>query len=198
MHSTTIKHSDQRLLESIKMGDEQVLNKLYSQIRTPFIRWAIKQFRYDKEQSIELYQKTFTIFYLNVKNGKLEELTSTIQTYMIGIGKRVGLEQIKKEKRRKDNSELDATMGELDYSYLDRVHTSHVQEVIQQLLESLDPNCEQVLRLYYFMKYSMESIASKMNYKNDNVAKKKKYQCLEKLRKKVAESGVSQNELFDR
>ncbi len=195
---SSIQNRDQQLLERVREGDERLLSELYADHRSPFVRWAMKQFRSDEDEATDLYQKAFTIFYLNVKDGKLTDLTSSIRTYIIGIGKRVAYDHIKKEHRRIDNVELEPEIKYLDYQFLDSEHESHIQSVIKDLLENLDGTCRKILKLYYFSKYSMESIANSMNYKNDKVAKKKKYQCLGKLRQMIIDQGISQSGLLDR
>ena len=50
--------------------------------------------------------------------------------------------------------------------------------------------CKEILEMYYEKGYDMESIASRIGYKNADVAKKKKYECLKSLEDRVAMSGL--------
>ena len=45
--------------------------------------------RADQDEAAEVYQKAFTIFYFNIRDGKLTELSASLETYLFGIGKRV-------------------------------------------------------------------------------------------------------------
>ncbi|NJN77223.1 MAG: sigma-70 family RNA polymerase sigma factor [Saprospiraceae bacterium] len=54
-------------------------------------------------------------------------------------------------------------------------------EIIKTLLSQLCEDCQQVLTLFYFYEYSMKEIAEKLNYKNANVSKTKKRECLKQL-----------------
>ena len=54
---------------------------------------------------------------------------------------------------------------------------SRISNKIWRLLEQIDTTCREVLHLYYFQNFSMDSIANHLSYKNAAVAKKKKYSC---------------------
>jgi len=43
--------------------------------------------------------------------------------------------------------------------------------------------CQQILRLFYFMKKSMEEITGIMGYKNADTVKNQKYKCMQRLKK---------------
>ena len=73
------------LLELIKKGDPKTLKKLYDENRKPFIGWANQFYQADEEDAIEIFQKAFTIFYFNVKDAKLVELTSSVKTYLYSM-----------------------------------------------------------------------------------------------------------------
>ena len=54
-----------------------------------------------------------------------------------------------------------------------------------RLLNKLGEPCQQLLTLFYFNNYTMESIAETMGYKNDKVAKSQKVRCLKELKKEA-------------
>jgi hypothetical protein len=51
--------------------------------------------------------------------------------------------------------------------------------------------CKEILEMYYEREYDMESIALKVGYKNANVAKKKKYECLKALEERIKMSPLA-------
>ena len=61
----------------------------------------------------------------------------------------------------------------------------HIKETVKNLLNNQCKDCKKVLELYYFKELNMEQIAEEMGYKNANVAKKKKYECLKKVMQSV-------------
>ncbi|MFT6937978.1 MAG: RNA polymerase sigma factor (sigma-70 family) [Saprospiraceae bacterium] len=54
-------------------------------------------------------------------------------------------------------------------------------EIIKALMSQLCKDCRQVLTLFYFHENSMKEIAEKLKYKNANVSKTKKRECLKQL-----------------
>ncbi len=186
----------QSLLEDIKRGDERSLNNWYKQTRPAFIRWGVKNYDCTEDEVIEVFQKAFTVLYFNVRDGKLTEMSSSLETYLLGIGKRLFLEHFRR--RAKAGVSLDQLpdTAALDTDYIDKESRNHRQQSAAKLLAQLGETCRQILILYYFRKFSMEAIAEEMEYKNDKVAKKKKYECLKRLRDMVDEKGYSMDDFM--
>ncbi len=180
-----ILYADSQLLSLIRQGDERLLNQLYGDFRDRFLRWAMGRYQCVEDDAAEVYQKAFTILYFNIKNEKVTELTSSIETYLYGIGKNVFRERFKDKFNKVDSMDEHFEFKEMDMSIIDKHHQVHQKQTLHSLLIELGDPCKKVLTLYYFKKYSMESIAEAVGYKNDLVAKKKKYQCLKGLRKLV-------------
>jgi RNA polymerase sigma-70 factor (ECF subfamily) len=187
---------EQALLADIRMGNEQVLEALYREFRGPFLRWAMHRHALEEEEICEAYQKAFTAFYFNVKDGKLTELTSSLQTYVFGIGKRVLYEFFKVRGKEWERLENVSQVEQLDLGYLQGEERSHLAAVVDGLLDQIDTTCREVLHLYYFQNFSMDSIANHLSYKNAAVAKKKKYSCLQKLKQLLESKGISQDSLL--
>lgn len=177
--------NQEALLAGIRQGDEKLLHQLYLQYRDKFLRWVMGQYRCNESDASETYQKAFTILYFNIKDGKVAELTSTLETYLYGIGKNVFRERFK-DKHAK-TQDIDERFDLRDNGdNVDEVEAKqHRKTVVQRLLKAIGEPCRSILKLYYFKRFSMESVAENVGYKNEKVAKKKKYQCLQSLRKKV-------------
>ena len=58
-----------------------------------------------------------------------------------------------------------------------------VQHDLQEQIANLGERCFGLLKLYYFEKLSMRSIAEAMGFGSDRSAKTQKYKCLERARK---------------
>lgn len=68
---------------------------------------------------------------------------------------------------------------------MDSEKKAYTQEQISNAIEKLPDDCQQVLKLYYFKEFDMESVAREMDYKNANTAKSKKSLCMKKLIKEL-------------
>lgn len=174
-------------LSRVRTGGDQFLKMLYESKRAGFVAWFQKTYKMERREALDLFQKAFSAFYFNVKDGKITSLKSSMDTYIFGIGKIMIKEAIRKNSKLVDIDELHEV--ELaDYSYLDEENVSHDSRIVRVILDKLEDPCKTLLTLYYFGNYSMEIIAEKMGYKNQGVVKKKKCLCLKSVRSLLLES----------
>ena len=68
------------------------------------------------------------------------------------------------------------------------------QRLVARLMETIGEPCKSILELFYFRGFSMEAIAERLQYKNENVVKTQKLRCLTSLKNMVRER--YQNEDF--
>jgi len=102
-----------------------------------------------------------------------------LNTYISGIAKYTYLDTIRKEKKHSyvDHSDKEDEMVESPEELIlnkDKMH------LLNEILMKLGKNCKEVL-MYWANGYKMKEIATLMDYKSDNMAKKKKYQCFKTL-----------------
>lgn len=199
------KDTDQTLLSKLKEGlqseNQEQIDKIcftiYEKYRTFFFKW-IGQFQgVDEEIASDIYQQTFTVFFLNVRRGKLDVLTCRLSTYLFGIGKRVLFEYRRKNPVGEDLDTLPQDVIRSDFTYVNKLTKEENKERIASLLNNLGPACQQVLTLRYFYNFSMDAIAEDMNYKSPDVAKKTRYECIKKLRKIFVKSGLKQEDFLN-
>jgi len=176
-------------LSKIKNGDEQLLRILYETKRPGFVSWFQKTYTLSKQQSIDLFQKAFSIFYFNVKDGKIVTLKSTIDTYIFGIGKILVKEDFRRESRLTSLDEV-PDIHLADYSMFRDEQKTHEQSLVDKILHALEEPCKSLLTMYYFNNYSLAHIAEILGYKNQGVVKKKKCLCLKSVRSLLIESKV--------
>lgn len=177
----------EKILSAHRKGEEMKLEKCveeaYNSYRSSFLGWAQKIYNLPTYYAAEVYQKTMIIFYSNIKDEKLQTLTSGLRTYIFGIGKRV-ISELRREDSGSDTyDEIPPEVERLDISYLERENKQHQHQIVEAFLAKLNDKCRRILELYYFHNFSMEAIAENFNYNGVDVAKKSKYECLKRLRK---------------
>lgn len=183
-------NKDSSTLDAIKNGDPKILEKLYDENRKPFVIWAIQLYRCAEEDAIEVYQKAYTILYMNVRNGKLVKLTSSIKTYLFSIGKNLFREKFR-DKHSKlvnldDVSNTSAVLNQVDNNILDEYQKNHQKELVRQLLDEVGDPCRRLLQLMFIQGYSADAVVEEMGYSDERVVRKRKSLCLKKLREMVA------------
>lgn len=125
-------------------------------------------------------------FHNSVCEEKLTTLTSDLKTYLFACGKNLLLNLNKKNAKVVhlfDSNVINHSSSEI----LEEESKKYNQELIQNAIVKLPETCQKVLTLYYFNEYDMDSISQELNYKNSNVAKKKKCDCMKKLAEIVKE-----------
>lgn len=186
-----LEKKDNQILEAIKRGDPKVLEKLYDDNRQPFLVWAAQTYQCETEDAVGIYQKAYTILYLNVRNGKLTSLTSTIKTYLFSIGKNLFREKFRDKHNRlvnlDDVSNSSIVENQLDNNIFDAYKDEHQKELVRHLLNEIGNPCKKLLNLMFIQGYSAEAVVHEMGYSDERVVRKRKSLCLKKLREMVAE-----------
>ncbi|WNJ21536.1 sigma-70 family RNA polymerase sigma factor [Pontibacter sp. G13] len=175
------------LIGELKRGDRKPLHQLYLQYRQSFIEWATVRYQCSEADAQDIFQEVMIIFYENVLSGKIVSLRSHIRTYLFGIGKNLISQMYRSNKRSQVLEEeeweaipdMDQWMSDQDLESQDRV------KVLSEAIQNLGATCKELLTLYYYHRFSMESIMNRLDYRNTDVAKSQKARCMKKLREQV-------------
>jgi len=170
---------NQAVIEAIKSGSEKVLLLIYEEYRDDFIKWASYHYNISSEEAKDYFQDVIIAFYHNVKTGSTESIETSLKTYFYSIGKNLILNGI----RHKNYEQKFLSSAEIhDNNTIENQHEhEHLVEIVKRLYKIIGTPCKEILEMYYSKRFDMESIASRMGYKNANVAKKKKYECIKQL-----------------
>nr|WKN37673.1 RNA polymerase sigma factor [Tunicatimonas sp. TK19036] len=182
---------DQILIQRIKSGDEASLVEIYKQHRPAFLQWAQHSYRVDEEKAADAFQDAVVCLYRNIVQGKLETLTSSLKTYLFAIGKNV----IRKKFQQPVALETDELwmVENLHAEPIDQFATNERQQLVARLMETIGEPCKSILEMFYFRGFSMEAIAERLKYKNENVVKTQKLRCLTSLKNMVRERYQSED-----
>ena len=181
--------TDAALFSAIKAGRHELLDELYRQHRDAFLTYAQRQLYATEEDAADCFQDAVIAFYKNIVSERLTELTCGIRTYLFAIGKR--LVYRKNQKRHREvTSDPDAGIGlgndpanELDMSLLNRFEEDHRKAMLAGALSKLGETCQQVLTLFYYHRYPIESIQNTLNLSSPGATRIKKMRCLDQLKK---------------
>ncbi|MCG8326976.1 MAG: sigma-70 family RNA polymerase sigma factor [Chitinophagales bacterium] len=169
---------DDQLLSSLVNGDETSWRKLYDEVRSPFRLFFIRH-GCPPEEAIELFQEAMVIFHRKVTTRKLQApMSSTIQTYIIGIGRVLMMRK---------GANVNQWETEIpDIGIEAEIESQHERKAkvqfIKNLLERLGGPCKRLLELFYLENYVMEAIAETMDLPSAGAARRRKHDCLKKMR----------------
>ncbi|MCK8521357.1 sigma-70 family RNA polymerase sigma factor [Aquimarina sp. D1M17] len=190
------KSKDVILLEELKRGSDDAFKKVYQDNRTKFLSFA-KKYGLESQDILDIYQDSYITLYENIVSGKLIELSSTLSTYLISIGKYKILERLRKNKHKVNDesifnfyNENDASIEAFDLEF-EKLTTK--EELLAMYFDQLGEKCKAILIMFYYKKYSIKEIMSFGNYNSENVVKSQKSRCLKTL-KQLFHSTPKQNE----
>ncbi|MGB3801695.1 MAG: sigma-70 family RNA polymerase sigma factor [Lewinella sp.] len=178
---------DTPLFEAIKRGEHHRIEQLYLQHRDAFVTYAQRQLYATEADAADCFQDAVIAFYKNIVSGRLEELTCSIRTYLFSIGKRLVYRRNQKRQRERptDHEEGINPADELDWSLIDRFEHAHQRDVLQAAIHKIGSPCREILTLYYYHHYPIESITESVGLPSDGATRIKKMRCLKELKKLV-------------
>ena len=178
---------DTALFEAIKKGEYQLIDQLYLQHRDAFVTYAQRQLYATEDDATDCFQDAVIAFYKNIVSGRLLELTCSIRTYLFSIGKRLVYRRNQQRNRERptDHEEGIQPADELDWTLIDRFEQAHRAQMLQDALNRLGSPCREILTLYYYHYYPIESITESLGLPSEGATRIKKMRCLKELKKLV-------------
>lgn len=172
--------------------NKEAISVFFKKNREPFIAYLLKQYSsLRREDAEDLYQESFLVLYQNVVSGKLTELTSSLSTYLfrIGINKtndRFKLNENKQTCSLEEHPEV-ASWGKIGMEFLEDMD-SEKEKIVYEVIDNMESPCREMLFGFYYDKYDMEELASRLGYKDASVAKASKYKCIQKIKNVIKKS----------
>ncbi|MEL6593441.1 MAG: sigma-70 family RNA polymerase sigma factor [Bacteroidota bacterium] len=182
-----MQEAQHTLIERIKSGDKKALHSVYLEHKRSFLEWAGASFRCQEDEAEDIWQEVIIVFYENIIEGKVTQLKSQVRTYLFGIGRFMLLRKYEQQKRWTDLPEQEVSQE----SWVEQAVSEHAlelndqQNMLLRQLEKLGENCQRLLHLFYYRRFSTESIMLEMGYKSAEVAKSQKARCMRTLRKNM-------------
>ena len=168
----------------MNIHSEASLKELYFKYRNDFLAMTAR-YTLDEEAKLDAYQDAIVAWIEGMQKGKIN-VEKSQKAYILGIARNILVDKIKADIRKRELGEKLLVEQEEQETYsLDAIDLNHRQLQLQELLGKLGERCQQILKLFYYRKYSIEAIRLTMGYDNDNVAKSHKSRCLKQLKEKA-------------
>jgi RNA polymerase sigma factor (sigma-70 family) len=186
--------NDNDLIKKLQDGDEQALEAIYINNESAFIHWARNHYVVDPSQAKEIFQLSVIALYSNAREKKLQHLTCTVRTYLFAVGKRLLLKQKRREIRADasihENLEALEVPNEI---YANLVDSKKLNYILSQVGEP----CKSILEKFYMYGLSMKDIVKDSEYKTEAVIRKKKHQCMQKIKEIVRAGNYTINDFLE-
>ncbi len=168
--------SDEEYLEGIR-NDNPAVQKAFYESYQDIVKGVV--YKYDSSGEIgfeDHYQDVMVIVCTKIKSGALTVLTAKLSTYLHSVAYNLLLYKIRKTGKTVPLDGVES-IPESDGPDID-----HLEMLALELLHDLGPPCNEIMIDWYLNQLDYEQIAEKHKYKNANTAKKKKGDCLSRVR----------------
>jgi len=167
--------SDRRIIDRIREGDREILIELYKAHEGMIANHVFNHSGNDDDAK-DLLQDTLVALWQNVRKPQFE-LSAKLTTYLFAIAKNSWLKQLDKRKRTKSEDYITGKEVADSVDPAQRMDYS----IVQKALDLLQDKCRNILMMFYFDGFDMNTIAKANGLASASVAKAKKHQCLKGL-----------------
>ena len=176
------------------------LSHFISRERNKVMAYLRKTFSLSDDDLNDIFQESSMALFVNIRDGKLSNLTSTLFTYFLRISINQTLKFLRNQKKLVplfDDScitEKDTFLpNKIDELYQlctedeETENVAHSEAIVQRIIDSMPDTCKNVFQGYYWDNLSTSTIADMFGFANANSVKTQKYKCLQKFRNKYYE-----------
>ena len=170
------------IIDLLKRNDEKTIRTVYNDYKKRFILFA-KRYNISEQDTIDIYQDAFIALIENVKSGKVDEIKSSLSTYLFGIGKFMIFQKFKKNEQIHIADDLESIEVEDDLYSEDDIDSQ--VRLLQKGLDKLGEQCKKVLLLFYYEEKKLDEIQEQLGYTSKDVLKSQKSRCLKQLKELI-------------
>ncbi len=173
---------DEDRLRELALGGDASWRTFYDDLRSPFRLFFLKHTTWSPEQVGALYQDVMVVLHRKVTSGDLQApLRSSLRTYLFGVGKML----YRKQGGSKVQWEEEIPEVAVPASVEDHIAERERAAWVRDLLNRMDDKCREILEMVYLRGFSMESVAEDLQLSGAGSARKRKFDCLQRMRKLI-------------
>lgn len=161
------------------------------------ISYLQRNFSVSKEECEDIFQDSFIILYQNVKEGKLDNLTSSVSTYFMAICRNKTMELLRTKGKyihspvddaiQKSTAFLESKINKVLSFDNDDAPIEQKEALVREIVKKLPSPCNELLWGFYRDGLSMKDLAERYGYSNENTVKVTKHRCCNKFKKRFTE-----------
>jgi len=171
------------VVEQLKKGNEKTIHKIYVENKNGFSLFASK-YDLSSDDLLDVYQDSIIALCENAKKGTIDNLESSITTYLFSIGKYMIYKKLK-IKNKQISIEFDYQLPQMMEEEFEENDKENEIQLLQEYFKKLGDQCQKVLRLFYYEEKKLDEIQTELNYTNKDVLKSQKSRCLKQLKELI-------------
>ena len=178
----------------------QDLNRFLAEEKGKVLAYLRKKFSISDDDLDDIFQESSIALFLNIRDGKLTNLTSTLSTYFLRICINQTLKSIGKQQKVVPLFD-DSTITNKDEFRSDKIdelyrlctededaeRVAQSERIVQNIIEVMPDTCKNIFKGYYWDNFTTSTIADMFGFANANSVKTQKYKCLQKFRNRYNE-----------
>ncbi|WP_420572285.1 RNA polymerase sigma factor [Kordia sp.] len=170
--------TETELQDLLRSDDKKALETIYVQYKNEFLNYS-KKYGLDRLSALDIYQDAIIAMHHNFVSSQLVLTSSSIKTYLFGIGKFKILKKLKEEDKflRVETEEKGYTEIQIEES-----SPSEQSVVLSAHLKKISESCRKVLELFYYRNLTVDEIVQLTEYKDGNTVRSHKSRCLKRLK----------------
>lgn len=187
------------MAKEISLTNEDV-NRFISGEKDRVQMYLRKHFSVSDDDLDDIFQEASIALFLNIRDGKLSNLSSSLGTYFMKVCINQTMKFIGKSSKTvpffdenrltNKNSLRDDKIDEL-YNLCSGDEESEqkyrTEKLVGSIIAAMTETCRNILHGYYWDDFSTATIADMFNFSDANSVKAQKYKCVQKFRDKYNE-----------
>ena len=174
--------NDVDLIAAIRRKEHSAFEYLYK-YHTGKVKYFVKTHGGQDVDAEEIEQNVIIHLYEKIVSNKfvLNEGTK-LSTYIFAVGKNMWYKKSGRTVTYKGEESIAETGEDFDFDGLFEP-ANEDEKIVISALKNIDPDCKEILTLYYYDNKTMREIAEKMESITEENLRKRKYKCIQKLKK---------------
>ena len=175
----------------------QDLNSFISGEKGKIQTYLRKNYSVSDDDIEDIFQESSMALFLNIRDGKLSNLTSSLGTYFMKVcinqtlkflGKSSKALPLIDENRISNSNEIRNDKIDQLYGFCmdteEEDRKVRMELLVNNIIASMTDTCKNILHSYYWDDFSTSTIADMFNFSNADSVKTQKYKCMNKFRDK--------------
>lgn len=176
---------EQEIIQAIKAGSKEAIQSVYLTNKDAFTRFVQVKYAVSDTDVEDLYQDAIIALVENIRKGKLDDLKSSLSTYLLAIGKFMAYKNYRQQLKI-SIVETEDLPEELHWEeHEDEEENEAIVQLIQSRLNEMGAACKKILIMFYYEEKKIDDIVKEGNYAGKDVVKSQKSRCLAQLKKMV-------------
>ncbi len=174
-------------IETLIHSKPKEISALYYSHRDAFFGFG-KKYGLGSDDLSDIYQEAFIALRKSALSGKLNNVKSSLKTYLFGIGKFMIYDLLKEnQKTTSYESAIHNTHDEIaPISFtIEKEELTLEQHLLRTHFKKLGKKCQEVLTLFYSRGLSIDDIVELTDYTSSSVVRSQKSRCIKTLKEMI-------------